>query len=220
MKKTVINNIICVLLFTGIIAFAAYVIYAMLGNFLWEEYNPITTDISSLSAVGAPNQEILRPFLTIYEVCFLTFTITYTFWAFYSNKKKSIKAGAVLLLLMSLISAFGYGLFPLEGDKTQMTFQNLMHILVTAAVVFLSIAGLYFIAAGNFKDAKNKKFGKLLLVLVTIFTIFGATNPIVMGNNLPVLGLTERSAIYSLHFIMGIIGIYESITLLRKKESR
>lgn len=213
-----LNTIIGFLMLIGMLSFVIYISYAMLGNYLWAEYNPITTDISSLSAVGAPNQNILNPFIMIYGICFLTFTFTYTFWVFYDKKNRNFKIGAILLLLMSIISAFGYNLFPLVGDKTQMTFQNLMHILVTVAVVFLSIAALYFTAVGNLKNKERKKFGMVLIILATIFTVLGATNPIGMAMNLNILGLTERLAIYSLHFIIGIIGIYESVVIFKKSK--
>lgn len=37
----------------------AYFIHTILGNILWKEYNPITTDISSLTATGSPMPQYL-----------------------------------------------------------------------------------------------------------------------------------------------------------------
>ncbi|MDR0862210.1 MAG: DUF998 domain-containing protein [Oscillospiraceae bacterium] len=206
-----------ILMFGGIIAFVAYIAYAAVGNALWAEYNPVTTDISSLSAVGAPNQAALAPLLAIYTACFLLFVTNYLVWSFYSGKSVAFKVGAILLFGMALVSSFGYRIFPLEGDKTQMTLQNAMHIVVTVAVVFLSIAALFLLAVGYRKTADGRRFGGALLAASAIFTLLGATNPIGMGAGLNILGLTERAAIYSLHLIIGAIGFREGRVMRQRR---
>lgn len=209
------EKLTAILLYSGIAACIVYVVYAVMGNHLWPEYNPITTDISSLSAAGAPNQELLAPFLSVYGICFLMFVLVFLIWNFCAKKPTCLKSGSVLLFVMALVSKFGYSLFPLSGDKTEMTFQNMMHMITTVAVVFLSIVALYLIAAGYRSIPNHRRFGNVMLVLTTVFTILGATNPIGMRLTLDILGLTERAAIYSLHLIIGVIGIYESVSIFR-----
>lgn len=218
MKKNVMNeSVVAVFLWSGIIAFLSYIAYASIGNYLWTEYDPITTDISSLGAIGAPNQMALAPYLMIYGIMFLLFVFTFAFWSFYKNYPFLLKAGSLLLIVMAVISKFGYGMFPLEGNKEVMTFQNGMHILVTIAVVFLSIGALLMISFGYKKMEETKWFGSVLLILTVVFILFGATNPIGMNMGWNILGLTERLAIYSLHAILGLIGIAESVRILRNK---
>jgi hypothetical protein len=112
------------------------------------------------------------------------------------------------MMIMQLISLFGYSLFPLNGDKTIMNFQNMMHIIVTVAVVFTTIASGYILALGYLKQEKMKKLGRFILIMSIIITVTGATNPIGMGMQLNILGLTERSVIYSLQFLMFVISYY------------
>lgn len=50
----------------GMIGVVAYLLHTILGRILWPEYNPITTDISSLTAIGAPNRDFLMIFSAIY----------------------------------------------------------------------------------------------------------------------------------------------------------
>ncbi len=218
-KKTLLQTNIGLLLFTGIPAFISYVFYAALGHYLWPEYNRLTQDISSLGAEGAPNQEKLFPFITAYAVFLFIFVTVYVFASFYRNRTWGVKIGSILLLLMSVISKYGYSMFPLEGDKTQMTFQNMMHIVTTVLVVFLSIGALFSIAFGYRKRAESKRFGTFVLFSAIVFTLLGMTNPIGMGAGLNLLGLTERLAIYSLHLIIAVLGIWEAKSLLAGRKS-
>lgn len=52
----------------GMVGVIFYLLHTILGNILWTEYNPITTDISSLTANGAPNAPLLKAFGTIYGI--------------------------------------------------------------------------------------------------------------------------------------------------------
>ncbi len=189
------------LLSLGMVGVVFYFIHTILGNILWSEYNPITMDISSLTAVGSPNAELLRIFTTIYAVCMILFTLTMIIKSFkkYGNL---VKTGYIILLIMEITSAFGYGLFPLEGDKTVMTFQNTMHIIVTVIVVFTTIAAGFLLAIGYKKQEKLNKIGNFVLFFAVIITIFGSLNPINMSMNLGILGLTERLVIYSLQVLI------------------
>lgn len=189
------------LLSLGMVGVVFYFIHTILGNILWSEYNSITMDISSLTAVGSPNAELLRIFTTIYAVCMILFTLTMIIKSFkkYGNL---VKTGYIILLIMEITSAFGYGLFPLEGDKTVMTFQNTMHIIVTVIVVFTTIAAGFLLAIGYKKQEKLNKIGNFVLFFAVIITIFGSLNPINMSMNLGILGLTERLVIYSLQVLI------------------
>ena len=53
----------------GMASVAVYFIHVFVGQALWPEYDPITMDISSLTAEGAPNAGLLRVFTSIYGTC-------------------------------------------------------------------------------------------------------------------------------------------------------
>lgn len=189
----------------GMIGVIAYLIHTILGQILWNSYNPITTDISSLTAVGAPNRELLLIFTYIYGISMLLFIIGLIVKAF-RKYHFSLKTGYIIMFIMQLVSFVGYSLFPITGDKTEMNLQNLMHIIVTVIVVFTTIASSYFLSYGYLKQ-KNK-LGKFILIMAVVITITGLTNPIGMGLELNILGLTERLVIYSLQFMIFVISAY------------
>lgn len=191
----------------GMVGVVAYVVHVFVGQLLWEEYNPITTDISSLTAVDAPNREQLVFFTAIYGIAMLLFVsgmIVKSIRKYHS----AVRVGWVILLIMNLVCMFGYSMFPLSGDKAQMTFGNLMHIAVTVVVVFTTISAGFFLAVGYLRQERMKALGVFTLVMAVIITATGALNPIGMVNNLNIMGLTERAVIFSLQAMMFVFSAY------------
>lgn len=200
----------------GMVGVVAYLLHTLVGQLLWPEYNPITTDISSLTAVGAPNRGLLMAITAIYGFATILFVIGMVIKSF-RKYHGAVRAGWIILLIMNLVSMFGYGLFPLSGDKTQMSFSNLMHIVVTVIVVFTTIAAGFVLTAGYWRQEKKKKLGIFTLTMAIIITITGALNPIGMANNWNVLGLTERAVIYSLQLMMFVLSAYYTFAKTEKQ---
>jgi hypothetical protein len=191
----------------GMVGVFMYILHTVIGNLLWDEYNPITMDISSLTAVGAPNAELLKIFTGIYSICTILFVAGLIVKAF-RKYHFLVRTGYIVMMIMELISLFGYSIFPLTGDKTVMNFQNIMHIIVTVAVVFTTITSGFILAFGYLKQENMYRLGRFILVMVIIITVTGATNPIGIGKGLNILGLTERLVIYSLQFMMFVLSFY------------
>ncbi|MGL5676552.1 MAG: DUF998 domain-containing protein [Cellulosilyticaceae bacterium] len=191
----------------GMLGVIAYVTHTTLGRILWKGYNPITTDISSLTAVGAPNRALLSVFTGIYGLAMLFFCVGLVMKA-YRKYGLSVRIGYSLLLVMQVVSAVGYSLFPLSGDKTVMNVQNTMHIVVTVLVVATTVASGYFLAWGYLKHEKMKRLGWFIFVSAIVITFAGASNPIGMGLGLNILGLTERLVIYTLQGMLFVVSAY------------
>jgi predicted membrane channel-forming protein YqfA (hemolysin III family) len=192
----------------GMMGALFYFSHTIIGNLLWSEYNPITTDISSLTATGAPHVVLLRILSLVYGVCMLLMIIGLLSRSLTLNQH--LRIGYLLLLIMQITSLVGYSLFPLSGDKTEMNFQNTMHIIITILVVFTVIPALFFMASGYLKEEETKKLGKFTLIMAILITIFGMLNPISMQLKLNILGLTERLVIYNLQILMFIISYYNT----------
>lgn len=191
----------------GMMGAVIYIVHTIVGQILWPEYNPITTDISSLTANGAPNAGLLRVFTLIYGICTILFVTGMIIKAF-RKYRSLVRTGYIILLIMEITSLFGYGLFPLTGDKSEMNFQNMMHIIVTVIVVFTTIASGFFLAAGYLKQEKMKVVGRFTLVMAVLITLFGSLNPVGLGLKLDILGLTERLVIFSLQIMMFVLSFY------------
>jgi len=201
----------------GIVSCVAYLLHTIIGNFLWTDYNPIKDDISSLTATNAPNAGLLRVFTAIYGICAILFVAGLIIKSF-REYSKTTRMGYIIMMLMQLVSMFGYSLFPLSGDKSVMNFQNTMHIIVTVIVVFTTISSGFILAIGYLRKEKMIKLGRFILIMSIIITITGATNPIGIGMGLDILGLTERLVIYSLQFLIFTLSFY--FTFINSKKIR
>lgn len=191
----------------GMVGVIFYLAHTILGNILWSEYNPITMDISSLTADGAPNQSILRVFTMIYGICMVLFILG---MIIKSDRKYHLgtRTGYVVLLGMEVISLFGYTAFPLIGDNTVMNFQNMMHMAVKVVVVVTTIVSGFTLAYGYLVQEKIKNLGKFILIMAIIITLCGMINLISMVIGLNILELTEILVTYSLHTLIFVLSFY------------
>ena len=204
----------------GMVSVVFYFIHVFLGQMLWADYDPITMDISSLTAEGAPNASLLRIFTTIYGIFFLAFAVGMVLKA-RKDYHSVTKAGYVMFFVMALTTTVGYALFPLTGDKTIMNLQNMMHIIVTVIVVFTTILSFFLLAFGYLRQEKLKALGRISLVAAVLITFLGAMNPVGMAANMNILGLTERLVIFPLQgFVFLLSFIYTFNYKIISKEER
>ena len=191
----------------GMVGILFYLMHTILGRILWAGYDPVTMDISSLTAEGSPNAGLLRVLTTVYGLLMIVFSVGMVLKAF-RKFGGLVRAGSVTLLVMEVVSMFGYMLFPLSGDKTVLTFGNLMHIIVTAVVVLTTIACGFLLAAGFLKREKLTWLGRFTLVMAIVITLTGMTTPIGMASGWNLLGVTERLSIYSLQTMLLVLSAY------------
>lgn len=201
----------------GMIGIAFYLSHTLLGRILWAAYNPVTMDISSLTADGAPNAALLRALTTVYALCMIAFASGMVVKAF-RKYGRAVRTGYGALLVMEVVSMFGYMLFPLSGDKTQMTFGNLMHIVVTVIVVLTTIASGFCLAAGYLKREKMRPLGRFTLAMAILITLTGFTTPIGMASGLNLLGVTERMSIYSLQAMLFALSAYYTFSAAERRD--
>jgi len=202
----------------GMVGILFYLSHTLLGRILWAGYNPVTMDISSLTADGAPNAGLLRVLTMIYGLCMIAFASGMVSMAF-RRHGALVRAGCITLLVMEVVSMFGYMLFPLSGDKTVMTFGNLMHIIVTIVVVLTTIACGFLLAAGYLKRENMRGLGRFTLIMAILITVTGMTTPIGMATGLNLLGATERMSIYSLQAMLFVLSACYSFSAARRREA-
>jgi len=155
-KKTLIHW--CGLL--GVVSFLSYAIAVTFAPLSYPGYDWMSQAVSDLSAANAPSLELWNQLSSLYGVagitCIMMVCITVR-----NNFNKPLRLGVYLFALMFWVSAVGFSSFPLSESGTGgATFQDIMHLMVTAVVVILSIVSLSLVMIGGYR---KKRFVSLAI---------------------------------------------------------
>lgn len=190
----------------GMISVIFFFAHIILGELLWNGYNPIQQSISELTADGAPNAYFLRILVALYEVCLSIFIVGLICIAFYKHNGY-LRTGYPTLFITVLISIIGFNTFPMTITFI-ISLQNLAHTLVTILLLCLTILSVTLVSIGYIRKEKLKLLGWASLttaILSTLFNLmlwFSALNG---GNN---FGLLERLTVYPFHVFTFMISWY------------
>lgn len=167
-----------------------YVLHVLLGGWLWEGYNHLHQPISDLTASGAPDRGLLNLITLFYGVFSIIFSVcAYSYMKTFALKVSRI--GMLLFLFMQIIS-LTYGLFPQDMPGAAVTVAGIMHLVVTALIIPLTILAPILVGKGfrNVRDYEN--YGNYSIITGVIILTTGATAAIFYANKLPFFGLIER----------------------------
>jgi hypothetical protein len=126
-----------------------------------------------------------------------------------SDKKISTKVfrvGIYSFTVMNWISKIGFAMFSLDDAGKQIaSFQEVMHMIVTAFVVILSIASFILLIIAGCRNKEVRGVG----IFAAVFFAMMLMGPIGMQAFPPqYFGIAERFSIYSAIGFNAVLGIY------------
>lgn len=203
MHKKLIN----LLGLTGVISLISYTAAVCFSPLAYEGYNWLSQAVSDLSAEDAPSRRLWEQLAAFYNVCSVVCTICVS--VYISGNKtgtRLFRAGVYLFTVMDWISNIGYKMFPLtDSGKNIDTFQEIMHIAVTAAVVLLSIVSLLLIIIAGFKKAGIRSLGVWAAVALGMMFV-GAIGQAVVPKEY--FGVVERFSVFAAVGFDAVLGVY------------
>ena len=163
--------------------------------------------VSDLSAETAPSRMLWNQIAALYGVCSVVCATCVSIYI--SENKVStplFRIGMHLFSIMNWISYVGYAMFPLaDSGKEIASFQEIMHMAVTAAVVILSIASLVCLIITGFRKGGIRGIGiwaAAALIMMMIGAIGqGAVPP-------QYFGIVERFSVFAAVGFNAVLGIY------------
>jgi hypothetical membrane protein len=177
----------------GIASFVSYLLAVLIAPTAYPGYDWLSQAVSDLSAKDAPSRELWAQLSSIYTtggiVC-VTLACVYI----QNRLNRTLRFGIYLFTLMNWISGIGYSLFPLSTSGYAGTFQDIMHVVVTAAVVGLSIVSLITIMVGGYRDKRYRPIAMLATISLSCMFI-GAIGTGVIPKSY--FGITERFSVFS-----------------------
>ena len=159
MKKSMLN----VFGLAGVVSFVSYAVAVIFSPLAYPGYDWLSQAVSDLSAASSPSLSLWNSLTALYNVC-ETLCVTVVCLGIRGKKNKLLRVGVYIFAVMEWVSAVGYRAFPLSESGYAGAFQDVMHMIVTAVVVLLSIASLTIIviAGAKTKAAARTEFARWL----------------------------------------------------------
>ena len=192
---------------TGIVALLSYAAAVIFAPLAYPGYNWMVQAVSDLSAEAAPSRHLWNQLAAPYNICGVVCATSVALFVSHERvSSRLFRIGVYLFMAMHWVSAVGYGFFPLtDGGKEIASFQEMMHIAVTAAVVLLSIASLVCLIIAGCREKSVRGIGlwaALALVLMMVGSIgTGIVPP-------QYFGIVERFSVFAAVGFNAVLGIY------------
>ena len=203
MKRKLINW----LGLTGVVAFVSYTLAVVISPSAFPGYNWMEQAVSDLSAESAPSRMLWNQIAALYGVCSVVCATCVS--VYISEKKVStplFRIGMHLFTVMNWISYVGYAMFPLaDSGKEIASFQEIMHIVVTAAVVLLSIASLVCLIIAGFRKGGIRGIG-IWATVALIMMMVGAIGQRAVPPQY--FGIVERFSVFAAVGFNAVRGLY------------
>ena len=191
----------------GIISLISYVLAVIISPMAYPGYNWMEQAVSDLSADNAPSKALWDQLSALYGSCgIVSVTCASVFVADNRVSSRLFRTGIYLFAIMTWVSEVGYRMFPLvDVGKEIASFQEVMHIVVTALVVMLSITSLLVLIIAGFRQSEVRTLGRLAAIALAMMMI-GAIGTGIAPTQY--FGIVERCSVFAATGFNGILGWY------------
>ena len=200
MKKSLVQK----LGLLGIVSFLSYTAAVVFAPLAYPGYNWMAQAVSDLSASNAPSMALWNQLSAFYNVCEVV-CVTVVCIGIQGQKTRLLRLGIYLFAIMEWISAVGYRMFPLSDSGYAGTFQDVMHMVITALVVLLSIASLTVIIVAGAKNKGCRSYGICAAAALTMMLVGAMGIKIVPAEY---FGVVERFSVFAVTGFHAALGIH------------
>lgn len=200
MKKTLIQK----LGLLGILSFLSYTAAVVFSPLAYPGYNWMAQAVSDLSAADAPSLALWNQLSALYNVCEVV-CATVVCIGMQGRKTKLLRTGIYMFAVMEWISAVGYRMFPLSSSGYAGAFQDIMHMVITAAVVLLSIISLVLIIIAGIKNKSCRSYG-ICAGIALLMMLVGAMGMKIVPADY--FGIIERFSVFAATGFNAALGLH------------
>lgn len=200
MKKTLIQK----LGLLGIVSFLSYTAAVVFSPLAYPGYNWMAQAVSDLSAADAPSLALWNQLSALYSVCEVV-CATVVCIGMQGRKTKLLRTGIYMFAVMEWISAIGYRMFPLSSSGYAGAFQDIMHMVITAAVVLLSIISLVLIIIAGIKNKSCRSYGICAGIALFMMLVGAMGMKIVPADY---FGIIERFSVFAATGFNAALGLH------------
>jgi hypothetical membrane protein len=192
---------------TGVVALLSYTLAVVISPSAFPGYNWMEQAVSDLSAESAPSRMLWNRIAALYGVCSVVCATCVSIYV--SENKvsdKLFRIGIHLFTVMNWVSNVGYAMFPLaDSGKEISSFQEIMHMVVTGAVVLLSIISLVCLIIAGFRRDGIRGIG-IWAAVALLMMMIGAIGQKAVPPQY--FGIVERFSVFAAVGFNAVCGIY------------
>ncbi|MCD4767026.1 MAG: DUF998 domain-containing protein [Methanosarcinales archaeon] len=180
----------------GILSPIFFVLVDIIGGMITPDYSRIINAVSELTQAGSENIYLLSSLFFISAVMGIGFGIGIVTEFSYS-RSKLIFSGGILIIINGIFSGLTGTIFPMDPFNVDITFAGTLHIILTALNALMIMLLIPMMGIGFYKERQWVSFRLYSIITLLIIVIFGGSTPVLMMNDIGLLGLFERIVIYS-----------------------
>ena len=188
----------------GVVSFLSYTAAAIFAPLAYPGYNWMAQAVSDLSAANAPSLALWNQLSALYNACEVV-CVTVVCIGIQGQKTKPLRLGIYLFAVMEWVSAVGYRMFPLSDSGYAGAFQDVMHMVVTAFVVLLSIVSLTVIIVAGSKSKDCRSYSVCAAVALAMMLVGAMGMKIVSAGY---FGVVERFSVFAATGFNAALGIH------------
>ena len=188
----------------GIVSFLSYAAAVIFAPLAYPGYRWMAQAVSDLSAADAPSLALWNRLSALYNTCEVV-CVSAVCIGIQGQKTRLLRTGISLFAAMEWISAVGYRMFPLSSSGYAGTFQDAMHMAVTALVVGLSIVSLTVIIIAGAKDRDCRSYGVCAAVALGMMLVGAVGMQLVPA---AYFGVVERFSVFAATGFNAALGIH------------
>jgi len=184
------------LFFGGILGPIVFILNDIIGGIITPNYNYIINAVSELTQAGSENIYLLGSLFLISALMFIVFGIG-MFLNYKDKRSKLLFTGSILIIITGIFSGLTGTVFPMDPFNGDLTFAGTMHIILTAINAIMVMSIILMIGIGLYREKLWRSFRLYSIITVLIMVIFGGFTPVLIMNDIGLLGLFERVVIYA-----------------------
>lgn len=188
----------------GIVSLLSYTAAVVFSPLAYPGYDWMAQAVSDLSAANAPSLALWNQLSALYNVCEVV-CVTAVCVGLQGQKTKLLRTGVYLFAVMEWSSAVGYRMFPLSDSGYAGAFQDVMHMVITALVVLLSIASLMLIIIAGARDKGCRSYGVCAAAALGMMLIGAVGMKLVPAGY---FGVVERFSVFAATGFNAALGIH------------
>jgi hypothetical protein len=187
--------------------FGAGVFYSIgdiIGGIITPDYSYVRNAVSELIQSGAEDRVFLSSFLFVHALMIVLFSVGLL--AHYPYKKsKSVFIGGILMLAVGASHALSSSVFPQDPVGAEATFPGIMHLVLVGITVLCIFAIMPLLGLGLRRYIEWKSYRVFTFLCLAAIVVSGISSPIVIGQGIEVVGLTERITGYTFYVWMAVL---------------